>query len=271
MHCQPAPVTGSGGQPTANSQQLFSSYIYLMHNHFFRFKQFTVYQDRCAMKVGTDSVLLGAWTRVDYARRILDIGSGTGLLALMMAQRTEAEITGIDIDPAATEQATENARNTPWATRLQFKNISFQEYVKEGKQESSLQPFDLLISNPPFHPEDIKPGSHQRRLARHSDELSVQEILTLGTAILAPQGRIALVVPAKIYTQVLAEAAGAGLSFLRTLAVKPTSQKPVHRYLLEFGFSSQNNIIEELIIEMNERHDYSPQYRELTRDFYLAF
>jgi tRNA1Val (adenine37-N6)-methyltransferase len=242
-----------------------------MHNPFFRFKQFTIHQDRCAMKVGTDSVLLGAWTEPGNVKRILDIGTGTGLLALMMAQRSDAVITGIDIDPAAAEQATENARHSPWSSRIQFKSISFQEYVKEWKNDALSEPFDLLISNPPFHPEDIKPDFYQRRLARHSDELSVREILSLGDGILSPHGRIALVIPAKIYTQVMAESAEAGLSVIRTLAVKPTPQKDVHRYLLEFGFASQNSISEELIIELNERHEYSLEYRELTRDFYLAF
>jgi tRNA1Val (adenine37-N6)-methyltransferase len=242
-----------------------------MHNSFFRFKQFVVHQDRCAMKVGTDSVLLGAWTDTSQVKRILDIGTGTGLLALMMAQRSDAVITGIDIDPAAIEQAAENAQASPWAPRLHFRSISFQEYVKELKQQSLFQSFDLLISNPPFHPEDIKPGSNQRRLARHSDELSVQEILSLGAEILAPQGRIALVIPAKIYSQVMEDAAMAGLNTLRTMAVRPTPQKPVHRYLLEFGFESQECISQELIIELNERHEYSLEYKELTKDFYLAF
>jgi tRNA1Val (adenine37-N6)-methyltransferase len=242
-----------------------------MHNPFFRFKQFIVHQERCAMKVGTDSVLLGAWTDTKDVKRILDIGTGTGLLALMMAQRSDAVITGIDIDPAAVEQAGENALISPWSSRLQFKSISFQEYVKKLKQEQLFQPFDLLISNPPFHPEDIKPGSHQRRLARHSDELSVQEILSMGSEILAPHGRIALVIPAKIYRQILDCATKAGLNSIRSLIVRPTSPKPVHRYLLEFGFGTRTDDPQELIIEMNERHEYSPEYREMTKDFYLAF
>src|SRR5512133_91420 len=168
-----------------------------MHNSFFRFKQFTIHQDRCAMKVGTDGVLLGAWADPGRAKKILDVGTGTGLIALMLAQRSDAKITGIDLDEDAVHQANENAANSPWSAKIEFIHSSFQDYAEQIIMQDKATLFDLIVCNPPFHPEDIKPEHVKRRLARHSDELNAMEIINLGSKILRSGGCITLVIPEK--------------------------------------------------------------------------
>lgn len=242
-----------------------------MHNTFFRFKQFTIHQDRCAMKVGTDGVLLGAWTDITGVASILDVGSGTGLVSLMLAQRSNAEITGVEIDAEAVGQSRENISASAWHNRIQILHTSFQDYILACTQKTVCKKFDLIVSNPPFHPEHIKPESHQRRLARHSDELSPAEVLEWGRKVLLPGGKIVLIVPQKILPELLLGAELHGLYLTRQLCVKPTPQKAVHRNLLSFSLQPGTFSREELIVEMDTRHNYSEDYIELTRDYYLGF
>jgi tRNA1Val (adenine37-N6)-methyltransferase len=242
-----------------------------MHNSFFRFKQFVVHQDRSAMKVGTDGVLLGAWTEPGAAKRILDVGCGTGLLSLMLAQRSMAIITGIDIDADSVQQAMENGMQSPWKERLHFQHASFQKFYEENQKNCPDDTFDLIISNPPFHPEDIKPADNSRRLARHSDELKPEEILELGKSLLSPVGLIAMIIPDKIAPEFLIFANHLSLYPVRILNVRPTPSKAIHRVLVEFSRIQSRFESGELIIEINGRHEYSREYRDLTRAFYLNF
>jgi tRNA1Val (adenine37-N6)-methyltransferase len=161
-------------------------------NNYFRFKQFTIIQERSAMKVGTDGVLLGAWTKVPQAGSILDIGTGTGVIALMLAQRSaDALVTGIEYEMEAAREATENAENSPWSNRLNMLHISFQDFYKTCPAK-----FDLIISNPPFFINSRKPKEGKLSAAKHNHLLPLDD-LALGIAnLLSDDGIFSLILPA---------------------------------------------------------------------------
>src|SRR5512142_63895 len=144
-----------------------------MHNHFFRFKQFIIHQEHCSMKVSTDGVLLGAWVQADSASSILDIGTGTGLIAIMLAQRSGASISGVEIEPNACRQAIDNAAMCPWKDQITMVPSSFQEYAKHSSQS-----FDLIVTNPPFFTNSLKTPHEGRNLARHNDVLPPEELIS---------------------------------------------------------------------------------------------
>lgn len=161
-----------------------------MSNPFFQFKQFTIRHDKCAMKVGTDGVLLGAWAGTESCSRILDVGTGTGLIALMLAQRSKAVVDAIDIDADACLQAQENAESSLFAGRI---NVSHSDLVDFAQASTHL--YDLIVSNPPYFVDSLKCPNLQRNTARHTDTLTLEDLLQYSRKLLAPQGRIALILP----------------------------------------------------------------------------
>lgn len=231
----------------------------------FQFKEFTVHQDRCAMKIGTDGVLLGAWVPLDPTiHSILDIGTGTGVIGLMMAQRSIAGvIDGIEIDADAYEQAVENFEASMWADRLFCYHASFQEFVAEMDEE-----YDLIITNPPFFVEDYKTSNKKRDLARFEDALPFEHIIAGSVQLLSESGKIAMIVPYKEEQRLLHLAGQAGLFPERITRVKGTPTTEIKRSLLLLGFESKNATPDTLIIE-KERHQYTQAYVALTSDFYL--
>ena len=232
-----------------------------MPNPFFRFKQFTVYHDRCAMKVGTDGVLLGAWANVSQARHILDIGTGTGLIALMLAQRSDARITAIDIDEEAVAQATDNAENSPWASRIRVLQQDLCQYCTE-------QRFDVIVSNPPYFIDSLKCPDSQRNTARHTDTLDARRLLQKASELLHPEGQFSLVIPAEQVSQIQQIGEECGLYLTRHTAVITRPELPPKRALLEFRKTQATYQTDELVIEL-DRHVYSEGYIDLTCDFYL--
>jgi tRNA1Val (adenine37-N6)-methyltransferase len=234
-----------------------------MPNDYFQFKQFLIRQDRCAMKVGTDGVLLGAWTDVAGAETILDIGTGTGLIALMLAQRSTAPVDAIEIDEAAAEQACENVAASPWKDRIQVSHITLQSFTEQGKK------YDLIVSNPPFFSNSLRARGDQRSLARHSHTLSLTELITGVSRLLSSKGRFALIWPAANFSSVVQVAASCRLFPLRQTRVIPAPGKPVKRILAEFTGKQRKTHSSELIIEQFGRHKYSQEYKDLTGDFYL--
>ena len=236
-----------------------------MANSYFEFKQFTVQQDQCAMKVGTDGVLLGAWVSVHRENRILDIGTGTGILALMLAQRSSSEIVAVEIEPSACRQAMENISNSPWKSRILAINTSIQEYSE--KNNSS---FDLIISNPPFFSNSLKTPHLERTLARHNDQLSPEEILSSVRRLLNPDGRFALILPYVESTLFIVDAAMHEFYCTRKTMVKSSAQKKPHRILMEFSRSRRKPEESELVI-YDDFGNYTQGYRELTKEFYLSF
>lgn len=233
-----------------------------MPNPFFSFKQFTIRHDRCAMKVGTDGVLLGAWTDIRHSRRILDIGTGTGLISLMLAQRqADAKITAIDIDAEAVNQAQENIQDSPWKERI---TAVLQDLKTYRPQEL----FDTIVSNPPYFMDSLKCPDSQRNTARHTDTLDMQTLLYQTSLLLTPEGRFSIVLPAE-QTNTLIEAAGrVGLYPSRHTAVITRPGLAPKRTLMEFTRQKEAFQTEELVIEL-ERHVYSEAYIALTKDFYL--
>lgn len=236
-----------------------------MSNQSFQFKQFSVHQDQCAMKVGTDGVLLGAWTPlINNPYTILDIGTGTGVVALMLAQRSNAEqIDAIEIDDNAYEQATENFENSPWNDRLYCYHAGLDEFVDEVDEV-----FDLIVSNPPFYTEDYKSGNDQRDLARFTDSLSFEELIEAADFFLSDNGIFSVIIPFKEEEKFISLCQERNLFPLKITRVKGTPTTEIKRSLLAFTRIEQTPLINELVIEIS-RHQYTDEYKELTKDFYL--
>jgi tRNA1Val (adenine37-N6)-methyltransferase len=236
-----------------------------MSNKPFIFKQFTVNQDRCAMKIGTDSVLLGAWASLKTnPNSILDIGAGTGILALMLAQRSVAElIDAIEIDDATYEQCVDNFEQSPWGDRLFCYHASLEEFVEEIEDQ-----YDLIISNPPFYSENYKTQNSQRDMARFSDALPFEHLLECVSKLLSEDGIFSVIIPFKEEEKFTSLASEFHLFPNRILHVKGNETSENKRSLLEFSFRESTIKTEKLIIEIS-RHQYTQDYINLTKDFYL--
>lgn len=240
----------------------------------FRFKQFTVWHDRCAMKVGTDGVLLGAWCPLATATsegeyKVLDIGTGSGLIALMLAQRatniddTPIVIDTIDIDAGAAEQAKFNFEQSPWSKLLRIYQSSLQEWQSEKE-------YDLIVSNPPYFQSSLKNPDAQRATARHTDSLSYNELIAHSERLLRRNGMLALVLPIEAEEEILSLAAASGLSPIAITYVHTKPGKPVKRILMALTKGDADG-------EVDSNHFYiesadsprSEEYKKLTEEFYL--
>ena len=231
----------------------------------FQFKQFSIQQDRCAMKIGTDAVLLGAWCPIEnHPYSILDIGAGTGILALMLAQRCSAEqIDAVEIDENAFEQCVENFESSPWSNRLFCFHADLDEFMEEPEQE-----YDIIISNPPFYSEDYKSENEQRDLARFQDALPFEDLIEAADLLLSENGIFAVIIPFKEAEKFIALARDFELYPFKITRVKGTPTTEVKRSLLAFSRYEKEVSIDELIIETS-RHQYTKEYVALTKDFYL--
>lgn len=238
-----------------------------MSNKSFKFKQFEVFHDKTAMKVGTDGVLLGAWTDFSHGHSILDVGTGTGLIALMAAQKNQlAHITGIELNDDATQQAKENVSNSIFKDRIKIINRSFQSYVKMETEK-----YDMLVSNPPFFIASLQSPDDARTYARHNDTLSIEELLSEGREVLAADGRLSFIYP---FDEIETVEKYIGLYHwyvMRRSDVFPTikSNRP-KRVLFELSLSQAdaNEQYSSFCIE-SDRHIYTDEYTRLTKDFYL--
>ena len=232
----------------------------------FQFKQFSLEQDQCAMKIGTDGVLLGAWAPILHNPfSVLDIGTGTGIIALMLAQRSNAvQIDALEIEENAYEQATDNFENSPWNDRLFCFHAGLDEFMDEPEDE-----YDLIVSNPPFYSEDYKTNNEQRDLARFQDALPFEDLIEAADLLLSENGVLAVIIPFKEEERFLALANEFELYPIQITHVKGTPTTEIKRSLLAL---SRNNIetptINELVIEIG-RHEYTPEYIALTKEFYL--
>lgn len=232
----------------------------------FQFKNFTVSQDRCAMKIGTDGVLLGAWAEAKDAYSILDIGAGTGVIALQMAQRFNAEmIDALEIDAEAFEQAVGNFEQSNWGDRLFCYHASLQEFVEEIDDS-----YDFIISNPPFFNSTYKKGtiSEERANARHADSLPFDVLLKSTSQLLSENGECAFIIPFESEQLFLNSAAQNNLYPNRITRIRGTSSTEIKRSLMQFSFEKIEAHISELVIEKG-RHEYTKEYADLVKDFYL--
>ena len=235
----------------------------------FTFKRFSICQDRCAMKVGTDGVLLGAWARVEHCRRILDMGTGTGLVALMAAQRSEAHIVAIDLDADAVEQAKENVAASPWADRIQVYEADVREV--EGFQFSTFNfqfSFDAILCNPPFFENSLKSPDAARTMARHTDTLSFDELARSAARLLTPEGELSVVIPYDRAHDMTVSAACHGLFATRQTIVVPVEGGKPKRMLMAFTREGGTHTVNTLHIQDFQRC-YTSEYIRLVEEFYL--
>ena len=237
----------------------------------FTFKQFVVHQDRCAMKVGTDGTLLGAWAALDRPDgRILDIGTGTGLIALMMAQRyPQAHVTAIDIDAEAVCQATENVRQSPFAERIQVCQADVNDFMANENGSEATEAFDAIVCNPPYFNNALICPDSQRTQARHTLSLSYGQLMVAAHRLLHHEGVFSVIIPSDFFRQLESEAHLAGFFLSRVYGIRTIEGKPVKRYLIELRKHPQKEVINKDVLIEESPNVRSEWYRELTKDFYI--
>ncbi len=246
---------------------------HFMSTNSFAFKQFIIHQEKCAMKVGTDAVLLGAWAKTYGVRRALDIGTGTGVIALMLAQKCGATIDAIDIDGQTAEEAKENVQHSPWHDRVHVQNVSVQDFEKMHP-ETSTEKYDLIVSNPPYFSDSLPATEESRTKARHTIVLPFPDLIHAAASLLSKEGKFYVILPTKEGETFRELAEAKGLHLRRLTRVKTTPEKTEKRLLMQFGFTAKPQISEStLIIEKDNLNaqNYSDEYRELTKEYYLDF
>lgn len=245
--------------------------------YMFNFKQFAIRQEHCAMKVGTDGVLLGAWARVAHCSHILDVGTGTGLVALMAAQRSGAHIVAIDLDADAVRQAAENIASSPWSNRIRVvkadvRAVSCEELLVDGKAgDATLQAslaFDALLCNPPYFENSLKSPDAARTMARHTDTLSFDELAQSASRLLTSQGELSVVIPYDRVADMTVSAACYGLFATRQTIVVPVEGGKPKRMLMAFTRHGSAHTPGTLCIHDQQRN-YTPEYVQLVKEFYL--
>lgn len=236
-----------------------------MGNSYFNFNQFSVCQERSPFKVGTDGVLLGAIADVKGKKRILDVGTGTGLIALMLAQRCDAEIVAIEPDKESFEQASENVLKSRWSGRISVINISIQDYKDPGEG------FGLIVSNPPYFIDSMKNPDPARAKTRHNLTLAHTDILTGAGRLLLDDGVLQLIMPYTEGTVFMAEAVRYDFFCSHILKIRSTPASGIRRLVLTFSRERKKVREQFLTIESGKRHDFTDDYKNLTRDFYLKF
>ena len=238
-----------------------------MPNSFFAFKQFIIKQDKYAMKVSTDAVLLGAWVLPNGSKQILDIGTGTGVIALMLAQKSKACIDAIDIDEQAVHQAENNFRESPFDNELRISKIAFQDFYK-----SATKKYDLIITNPPYFEQSFKSSDEQRSQARHADVLPFNTLLDGVKQLLSDKGRFCVILPTNEALKFRQMAEKRGLYLSKLLRVKSRTDKQIEkRHIMQFEAKPTEFSESTISIEHEVRHSYTPEYKELTKDYYINF
>jgi tRNA1Val (adenine37-N6)-methyltransferase len=230
----------------------------------FRFRQFTIHQDKCAMKVGTDSVLLGSWINPAQSSDILDIGTGSGIIALMLAQKSFAQIDAIDVDDNACAQAEENFKISPWQDRLHVIHQPFQEYANSTDKK-----YDLIVSNPPYFQDAYKPAEEAKLKAKHGDSLCFAELVEGVKKLLTEKGKFCLILPYREGNEFIGIALRKGLFCQEIVRVKTKADKSEKRLMMAFTFEFGMMTETELVIQDNDT-SFSKEYIELTKEYYLG-
>ncbi|WP_281645469.1 methyltransferase [Parendozoicomonas sp. Alg238-R29] len=235
----------------------------MARNQHFHFKQFSVFQENCAMKVSTDACLFGAAVNLDGSQTILDIGAGTGLLALMAAQRADAHIDAVELDPDAAAQAQNNAEQSPWTDRITVYPQSIQRFTRENLQKR----YDRIICNPPFFTAHTASDCSLRHQARHNDSLSFEELAAGAKALLDTDGLFHVLLPTSEQERFMAACREAGLFLSENFSVRPTLRKEVSRQILSFGHQEKGITTREICI--HGAGGYTEEFIRLLKPFYL--
>jgi len=237
-----------------------------MSNQYFKFKQFTINQDKTAMKVGTDGVLLGAWTDCNSVKSILDIGTGTGLIALMLAQKSDAKIVAIEKNQDAYKQAFENVENSKWKDRISIIFSDFSDFAKQSNEK-----FDLIVSNPPYFVNSLKNPNKNKTEARHNDSLPYETLIEGINLISHSKTIFNLIIPAEQKEKLIQISNDFDFHCNKITYVKPNIEKLPKRVLMSFSKNKTDIFENSFAIETTERHCYTEEYKKLTKDYYLAF
>lgn len=236
-----------------------------MGKAYFEFKQFTIRHDRCAMKVGTDGVLLGAWTEIGpEVRHVVDIGTGSGLIAIMLAQRSMASVIGLEIEPDAAEQAADNARMSPWGERLRIVRGDAMAFVPAYK-------FDIAVCNPPFFDDALLCPDQKRNNARHNSVMPFGALIRTVAGWLAEDGLFNVILPVQAADDFAQAAWENGLNLQRKCVVYGRSGQPPKRVLQSFRKGHTSYPSSETLCIRDEAGQYTPEYKRLTADYYLHF
>ena len=230
----------------------------------FHFKHFSLFHHRSTMKVGTDAILLGRWVEVEPTDVVLDIGTGCGLLPLMLSQKGVAQVDAVDIDMASFEEATVNFEASRWREHLKAYCADIVEFKADKK-------YDLMVSNPPFFVHFSQCDSDRKSRARHSDAaLSFEALCGVVKRLMQPDGRFALVLPVDISVEFLKVAEKNGLFLRKRMTIIPIAGKEPNRVNLELGFGKLENVCEETFVIRDADNRFTPQYNEFLKDFYLG-
>ena len=242
---------------------LHSVFRILMSNQYFDFKRFRIEQDMCSMKVGTDGVLLGAWFPMEWGKSVLDIGTGTGLIAIMAAQRGAGRVMAVEIDSDAAEQALKNASNSPWADKIDVQCLNISDFIAENK-------FDRIVCNPPYFRDSLRCPDSGRNTARHNDSLSYETLAECSAGMLEPDGLLCIVLPYDAVKTFTGCASIAGLYLSRRTDVVTVPGKEPKRSLLAFGKKISEPHSDTLFICDSDKKETS-EYINYVNDFYLKF
>ena len=231
----------------------------------FKFKKFSLDDSKSAMKLGTDAVILGSFVKSDNSKFILDIGTGSGIIALMLAQNSQADIHAIDIDESSFLQAKDNFNNSNWASRLTAFNISLQKYSLETNFK-----YDLIVCNPPFFINSLKSGDKRKNISKHNDLLSFDDLICGTKKLLSPKGKFCIILPFN-ESRIFKNKASENLLFCNeSVFIKPKTNKSVNRVIMNFSFHKTTAVQKNLTIR-NNNNTYTQEYIELTKKFYLNF
>ena len=231
----------------------------------FRFRQFIIEDDLSTMKTGTDAILLGAWAEPGNAKSILEIGTGCGVISLMLAQKSEASITAIDIDPESIVQAKANFMNSPWPDRIKGMRISLQEFASITEKK-----YNLILTNPPFFIGSLKSPDERKNRAKHSPDLNHQELINGVKHLLDPDGSFLLILPATENQKFSTLAVASGLFLQQELKIRPKAGFPVNRILSRFGFQKViQPKMKELVIRSSD-NSFTRNYIEFTKEYHTG-
>lgn len=234
-----------------------------MSNQYFDFKRFRIEQERCSMKVGTDGVLLGAWFPLEPDMNVLDIGTGTGLVAIMAAQRGAGSVVAVEIDPSAAEQARQNAANSPWNDRINVRCTDISDFTANSG-------FDRIVCNPPYFRDSLRCPDSGRNTARHNDSLSFEKLVKCSAGLLLPDGLLCVVLPYDAVEIFVRCASGEGLNLCLRTDVLTAPGKSPKRSLLAFGKGCQN-IEKRVLMICDSDGKESSEYINIVKEFYLKY